>query len=109
MRRMLGIGLLVGVLIGAGFTAVFRSNEALAQKNRDDAAWDYKVGTFSYNPGESITEEKRAALYERALKEHAAQGWEPVGSILSRDNVQTIGGGVTTRDTISFVAYRRKK
>ena len=109
MRRTLWIGLIVGGFFGMGLTTFLRSHEAAAQKPREESQWEYKVGVFSYNPGEQITDEKRAVIYERALKEHAAQGWEPVGSIMSRDTVQTVGGAVTTRDTTSFVAYRRKR
>lgn len=109
MRRTLWIGLIVGGVLGMGLTSLWRSREALAQKTGEAAQWDYKVGIFVYNPGENLTDERRAAIYERAIKEHAAQGWEPVGSILSRDTIQTVGGGVTTRDTTSFVAYRRKR
>jgi hypothetical protein len=109
MKRTLWIGLIIGGLLGIGLTSALRSHEAAAQKPNEAGQWEYKVGIFSYNPGEQITDEKRAVLYERAIKEHAAQGWEPVGSIMSRDTVQTVGGGVTTRDTTSFVAYRRKR
>jgi hypothetical protein len=80
----------------------------VAQK-ATDAPWDYKVGVFTYNPGERLTNERRAALYERALNQQAAEGWEPVGSLLSRDTVQTVGGAVTTRETTSFFAYRRRR
>jgi hypothetical protein len=71
--------------------------------------WEYKVGVFSYNPGERLTDAERRAFYERTLNEQAREGWEVVGSVLNRDAVQTVGGGVTTRDSISFVAYRRAK
>ena len=109
MRRSLWIGLIVGGFLGVGLSAALRSPEAAAQKARDDAQWEYKVGVFSYNPGERLTDERRAALYQRALNEQAGQGWEPVGSLLTRDTVQTVGGAVTTRDTTSFVAYRRRR
>lgn len=109
MRRILLVALIVGMLLGMGITSAYRTHEAVAQKAGDATQWDYKVGIFSYNPGENLTDERRASLYERSLKQHAAEGWEPIGSILSRDTIQTIGGGVTTRDTTSFVAYRRKR
>jgi hypothetical protein len=108
MRRSLWIGLIVGGFLGVALGPVLRSPEAAAQKARE-AQWDYKVGVFSYNPGERLTDERRAALYERALNQHAAEGWEPVGSLLSRDTVQTVGGAITTRETTSFVAYRRRR
>jgi hypothetical protein len=109
MRRTLRIGLIVVGLFGLGLSWTLRSPEAAEQKAREESQWEYKVGVFSYNPGERLTDERRAALYEKALNEHARQGWEPVGSILSRDTIQTVGGAVTTRDTTSFVAYRRKR
>ena len=109
MRRTLRIGLIVGGILGVGLIWFVRSPEAAEQKARDEAQWEYKVSVFSYNPGERLTDERRAAIFEKALNEHARQGWEPVGSLMSRDTVQTVGGGVTTRDTTSFVAYRRKR
>jgi hypothetical protein len=108
MRRSLWVGLIVGVSLGVGISSTLRPPEAAAQKAQDDR-WDYKVGIFTYNPGERLTDERRAALYERTLTQHAGQGWEPVGSLLTRDTVQTVGGAITTRETISFVAYRRRR
>ena len=109
MNRKLWIGLVVGGLFGLVASGLSGTPEARAQKSRDEAAWEYKVAPFSYNPGERLTDERRAASYEKTLNEQARQGWEPVGSLLSRDVVQTVGGGVTTRDSVSFVAYRRPK
>jgi hypothetical protein len=109
MNRKLWIGLLAGGLAGLFSSQIMRLPEAKAQKARDEAAWEYKVAPFSYNPGERLTDEQRAAFYEKTLNEQARQGWEPVGSLLSRDVVQTVGGGVTTRDSVSFVAYRRPR
>lgn len=109
MRRTLWIGLTVGGLVGLGLGSIRLLPGASAQKVRDDASWEYKVAVFSYNPGERMTDDRRAAFYERTLNEQARQGWEPVGSVLCRDTVQTVGGAVTTRDTTSFVAYRRRR
>jgi hypothetical protein len=109
MRRRLWIGLIVGGLSGFGLGLTLHVPEAAAQKTRHEAPWAYKVGVFSYNPGERLTDEQRAASYERTLNEQASLGWEPVGSLLTRDTVQTVGGAVTTRDTTSFVAYRRRR
>jgi hypothetical protein len=41
------------------------------------------------------------------LNEQVREGWELVGSMLNRDTIQTVGGAVTTRDSTSFLAYRR--
>ncbi len=109
MNRKLWIGLIAGSLSGLLVSGMLRLPEAKAQKRNDETAWEYKVAPFSYNPGERLTDEQRAAFYEKTLNEQARQGWEPVGSLLSRDAVQTVGGAVTTRDTVSFVAYRRAK
>ena len=109
MRRTLRIGLIVVGLLGVGLGWALRSPEAAEQKARDEAQWEYKVEVFSFNPGERLTDERRAATYAKALNEQARQGWEPVGSLLSRDTVQTVGGAITTRDTTSFVAYRRRR
>jgi hypothetical protein len=87
----------------------------LLDRQRDLAGVDlpdhprYKVGVFADNPGERLSDETRAATFARSLNEQARQGWEPVGSVLSRDGVQTVGGAVTTRETTSFVAFRRKR
>jgi hypothetical protein len=109
MGRRLWIALIVVGVSGLGLGASLRSPEAVAQKPRDDAQWDYKVGVFYYNPGERLTDEHRAAVFERELNEQARQGWEPVGTVLTRDMVQTVGGAITTRDSTSFVAYRRRR
>lgn len=109
MNRKLRIGLIVGGLSALTLTATLNATWAEAQKNREEVAWEYKVAPFSYNPGEHLTDEQRAAFYEKTLNEQARQGWEPIGSLLSRNVVQTVGGGVTTRDSVSFVAYRRPK
>ncbi|WP_435006583.1 hypothetical protein P12x_004111 [Tundrisphaera lichenicola] len=109
MRRNLWVGLIVGGILGLVANGVILTPLVRAQKVRTEPAWEYKVAVFSYNPGERMTEEQRAAFYERTLNEQARLGWEAVGTVLSRDVVQTVGGGVTTRDTSSFVAYRRLK
>ena len=109
MRRTLWIGLIVGGLSGLGLGTTLRLPEAVAQKAREDAQWDYKVGVFYYNPGERLTDERRADVFERELNEQARQGWEPVGTVLTRDTVQTVGGAITTRDSTSFIAYRRRR
>lgn len=109
MRHKLWIGLIIGGLADLGVGSTRQLREAAAQKAGDGAPWVYKVGVFSYNPGERLTDEQRAAHYERTLNEQARQGWEPVGTLLTRDTVHTVGGAVTTRDTTSFVAYRRRR
>lgn len=86
-----------------------RSPEAKAQKAHTESPWEYTVGVLSYNPGERLTDEQRRVLYERTLNEQARGGWELVGSVLNRDTVQTVGGAVTVRESISFVAYRRPR
>ncbi len=108
MRRNVSIMLIIGGLAGVGLVSAQVSG-AKGQAPRDHAQWVYKVAVFSYNPGERLSDERRAASFERALNEQAREGWEPVGTLLSRDTIQTVGGGVTTRDTTSFVAYRRPR
>jgi hypothetical protein len=109
MSRRFWIGLMVAGLSGWGLAWTQDVREARSQRARGEAQWEYRVGIFSYNPGERLTDEKRAAFYERTLNDLARQGWEPVGTLLSRDTAQTVGGAVTTRDTTSFVAYRRPR
>ena len=94
---------------GSGWSRPCAARRPGSQRNRAEAPWDYKVVALSYNPGESLSDERRAALYERTLVDQGRQGWEPVGSLLSRDTVQTVGGGVTTGETTSFVAFRRPR
>ena len=105
-NRTIGIGLLLGGLVVVGLGV---ATQAKAQRGREEAAWEYKVATFSYNPGENLNDSQRASFYEKTLNDQARQGWEPVGSMLTRSTVQTVGGGVTTRDSVSFVAFRRPK
>ncbi|MDB5352813.1 MAG: hypothetical protein JWN86_4060 [Planctomycetota bacterium] len=109
MKRKHGFALLLVTMCGLGLTTAWRVPEAKAQKGRAEHDWEYKVGVVSYNPGERLTDDQRARAFEKLLTDQARQGWEPVGSLLSRDNVQTVGGGVITRDTTSFVAYRRAR
>lgn len=109
MNHKIAIGLVLCGLFGFVLLGVFQGPRAMAQRNREEAAWEYKVAPYHYNPGENMTDLQRAAFYEKTINEQARQGWEPVGSVLSRTVVQTVGGGVTTRDSVSFVAYRRPK
>ncbi|HEV3163685.1 MAG TPA: hypothetical protein VGZ22_06565 [Isosphaeraceae bacterium] len=107
MRRELWIGTIFVGLTVLGLIAVPHVSEVKAQKPRVEPQWEYKVSVFSYNPGERLNDEQRATQYEKMLNENSRQGWEPVTSLLTRNNVQTVGGGVTTRDSTSFVAFRR--
>ena len=109
MKSKKRIGLFVVALFSLGLVSMLKLPRAAAQKPRDDAQWEYKVGVVSYNPGERTTDEQRATTFKRTLNEQARQGWEPVGTLLSRDTVQTVGGAVTTRDTTSFIAFRRRR
>jgi hypothetical protein len=109
MNRGFQFGLISGGILGLTLLAAPPLPRAEAQKGRDEGVWEYKVAVFSYNPGERMTDEQRASFYEKTLNEQARQGWEAVGTVLSRDTAQTVGGAVTTRDTTSFVAYRRLK
>jgi hypothetical protein len=101
----LALGLFVAVAVAAGFIVP----PAVAQKSRAAPSYEYKVVNFSYNPGERVTDNARAAAFGRVLNEQARDGWEPVLNLLDRSIVQSVGGGVTTRDTTSFVAFRRPR
>ncbi len=101
----LAIGFLVVVWLASGLIAP----PAEAQKTRVEQRYDYKVVPFSYNPGERLSDAARATHFERLLNEYARDGWEPVIDLLNRSDVQTVGGGVTTRDTITFIAFRRPR
>ena len=79
MNRRLRIGLISVAILGLALLAATRPPRAEAQKSRDEGAWEYKVAVFSYNPGERMTDEQRAAFYEKTLNEQARQGWEAVG------------------------------
>jgi hypothetical protein len=109
MHTKLGLGSVVVLLGIVAFLALGKAPIAEAQRAKADHAWDYKVSVISYNPGERLTDEQRAAQFEKLLNAEAKQGWEPVTSLLTRNNVQTIGGGVTTRDSTSFIAFRRAR
>lgn len=102
-------GLALGFLALATLASGRLAPPAEAQKTRTEHRYDYKVVCFSYNPGERLRDDARATQFERLLNDYARDGWEPVIDLLSRSNVQTIGGGVTTRDTVTFVAFRRPR
>jgi hypothetical protein len=107
--RRTRFGLVHGLLLVVALAAGFFASTAVAQRPRAEPRYEYKVITFSYNPGERLTSHARAAAFERVLNDHAREGWEPVANLLDRTTIQTIGGGVTTRDTTSFVAFRRPR
>jgi hypothetical protein len=109
MNRKLGIAMIVGGVVGFALASGLRTPEARAQKASGELQWEYQVGWFSYNPGERKSDDARSAAFARTLNEQARAGWEPVGVLLNRNTVQTIGGAVTTRDTTAFVAYRRPR
>jgi hypothetical protein len=110
MRGKLGIasiGVVLGVFV---FLSMGKAPVAQAQRAKTDRlAVEYKVIALTYNPGERLTDEQRSAQFEKVLNTEAKAGWEPVTSLLTRNTVQTIGGGVTTRDSTSFVAFRRPR
>lgn len=107
--RRTWFGLALCAFIAGTLASGLVAPPAEAQKTRPDQRYEYKVICLSYNPGERLSDEARATRFERLLNDHARDGWEPVTDLLSRSTVQTIGGGVTTRDTISFVAFRRPR
>jgi hypothetical protein len=110
MNRSVWMGSVLAVGVIAGLVASVRLPEAHAQRTKAvEVAYDYHVVTINFNPGENLNDAKRAERYEKLLNVEARQGWEPVTSLLSRTEVQTIGGGVTSRETTSFVAFRRPK
>jgi hypothetical protein len=110
MRTKLGIGSVVVVLGTFALLAMGRAPGAQAQRAKAvQQAWEYKVSVFSSNPGERLSDDERATKYEKLLNAQAREGWEPVTSLLTRNTVQTVGGGVTTRDSTSFVAFRRAR
>lgn len=110
MRHPLRLALILGSLSALALLASrLLPPEARAQRARVEAEWEYKVAVFSYNPGERLTDDQRARSFEKLLNNQSRSGWEPVGSLLSRDTVQTVGGAVTTRETTSFVGFRRTR
>jgi hypothetical protein len=110
MRANLGIASIAVVLGTFGFVWNGYAPEAQAQRAKTDRlAVEYKVIALTYNPGERLTDEQRAVQFEKVLNAEARAGWEPVTSLLTRNTVQTVGGGVTTRDSTSFVAFRRPR
>jgi lipopolysaccharide export LptBFGC system permease protein LptF len=106
-RTWFGVALcfVVVVTLASGLIAP----QAEAQKTRAEHRYEYKVVSFSYNPGDRQSDDARATQFERLLNDYARNGWELVTDLLNRSNVQTVGGGVTTRDTITFVAFRRPR
>ena len=110
MHGKLGIATIAVVLGAFVFLSMGKAPEVHAQRGKTDHhAFEYKVFVLNYNPGERLTDAQRAAQFEKLLNTEAKAGWEPVTSLLTRNTVQTIGGGVTTRDSTSFVAFRRPR
>jgi hypothetical protein len=110
MPGRFGIASMAVVLGLVVFLSSDKAPDAQAQRARTDRlAFEYKVITLTYNPGERFTDEQRSSQFEKVLNAEAKAGWEPVTSLLTRNTVQTIGGGVTTRDSTSFVAFRRPR
>jgi hypothetical protein len=110
MHGRLGIASIAVVLGVFVLLSMGQAPEAQTQRARTDrVVVEYKVIALTYNPGERLTDEQRAVQFEKLLNAEAKAGWEPVTSLLTRNTVQTIGGGVTTRDSTSFVAFRRPR
>jgi hypothetical protein len=105
--RRTWFGLALGFLVVATLAPGLIAPPVGAQRARAEPRYDYKVVCFRYNPGERLSDDARAKQFERLLNDYARDGWELVVDLLSRSTVQTVGGGVTTRDSVSFVAFRR--
>ena len=110
MRGKLGIASIAVVLGAFVFLSMGKAPEVQAQRAKTELhAFVYKVIALTFNPGERLSDAQRATHFEKLLNTEAMAGWEPVTSLLTRNTVQTIGGGVTTRDSTSFVAFRRPR
>lgn len=111
MSRKLPLAVVAALAVGVGLGLGLRGlPPAFAQRTKaEPARWEYRVGWFSYNPGERMGDEQRRVVFEKELNARAAEGWEPAGIILDRDVVQSVGGSVVTRDSVSFVAFRRPR
>jgi hypothetical protein len=110
MHGKLGIATIAVILAALVFLSMGEAPEVQAQRaTTDHRTVEYKVIALTYNPGERLTDRQRLAQFAELLNNEAKAGWEPVTSLLCRDTVQTIGGGVTTRDSTSFVAFRRQR
>ncbi len=109
MKRTIRIALIADGLASLAAAYSVRPPAANAQRTGTGSLWEYRVRVLSYNPGERLKDDQRRALYERTINEEAREGWELVGSVLDRDQVQTVGGAITTRESTSFIAYRRPR
>jgi hypothetical protein len=107
--RRTWFGLAFGLLLAVAAAVGIVVPSAVAQKPRGEPRYEYKVVNFDYNPGERLNDHGRAAAFERVLNDQARDGWEPVINLLERTTMRTIGGAVTTRDTTTFVAFRRPR
>lgn len=108
-RPWFGLALCVLVCVVVTLASGLIVPRAEAQKARADHRYDYKVVCLTYNPGERLSDDARAKRFEGLLNEYAREGWEPVTELMSRSAVQTVGGAITTRDTLAFVAFRRAR
>ncbi len=110
MRGKLGIAPVAALFAALVALSIGKGPEVRAQRIKaEHQAFEYKVIALTYNPGERLNDGQRAAQFEKLLNAEAKSGWEPVTSLLTRTAVQTIGGGVTTRDSLSFLALRRPR
>ena len=109
MSRKFGLLAAVVALGGLGLLAAPLVLEAqvAGRVKAQEITYEYKVSPIAYNPGERLTDDQRAKIYEKSLNDNAKKGWELVGSIMGRTEVQTVGGGVTSRETLSFLAFKR--
>jgi hypothetical protein len=107
--RQTWFGLALASLVVAIGASAMLATPAGAQKARGEPRYEYRVVPFRYSPDERLGAEARAKRFEHLLNEYARDGWEPVLDLLNRSAVQTIGGGVTTRETITFIAFRRPR
>lgn len=109
MDRRRAAGVFGGLIVAGVLAASGRGPIARGQRAPAAPAWEHRVVALAYNPGERQDDRARALAFEREINRLAAEGWELVGSVLGRDTVQTVGGAVTTRETVSFVAFRRPR
>ena len=70
MTRKLCWATALSTLIALGILATAQAPQARGQKvaTAVETQWEYKVTIFSYNPGEQLSDERRAARFEKTLK-----------------------------------------
>ena len=107
--RRTWFGLALGFLVLVALAPGLVTPMAGAQKARAEPRLRLQGRLLPVQPRRTPGRRRPRGAVRALLNDYARDGWEPVADLLNRSTVQTVGGGVTTRDSVSFVAFRRPR